>query len=161
MLLYKSICFALRHFGLRNGCESWIAGAVGGFWAFGDSSGVSGAVNYQIVLYLLVRGIEGSLKNFASKGIIPKQLDPSTPLGFRFLAAFSLALILFMTDHQENFLKKGFMDTMNFLYYESNSGRLLPSINFTPIVLVVAVSFLGHFLPPLTLENILTYFDRK
>jgi hypothetical protein len=56
VFFYKSICWLCRNFaGIHNGIESWIAGFIGGFIAFGDSHGVSGSVNNQIVLYLFAR----------------------------------------------------------------------------------------------------------
>jgi len=54
-LIYKFICSVLRKVGITGGIESWIAGFVGGFYAFGDSRGISGSVNNQIVLYLFAR----------------------------------------------------------------------------------------------------------
>jgi len=55
ILIYKSICWICRQRGLKGGIESWIAGFIGGFIAFGDSTGLSGGVNNQIVLYLFSR----------------------------------------------------------------------------------------------------------
>lgn len=57
-------------------------------------------------------------------------------------------------------LRPGYMNTMNNLYYESNSGRMMTPTNFTPIVLIVLVSFLSPLLPKLTLDNILSVIDR-
>jgi peroxisomal membrane protein 4 len=54
-LIYKFICSVLRSVGITGGIESWIAGFAGGFYAFGDSRGISGSVNNQIVLYLFAR----------------------------------------------------------------------------------------------------------
>jgi hypothetical protein len=160
VLVYKCICFILRHFGVRNGFECWIAGGIGGFWAFGESEGISGAVNNQIVLYLFSRGIEGMMQSFAERGYLPQQLNPRTKLGFRFFAGFSLALILYMTDYEENFLKKGFMSTMNYLYYESNSGPWMPPRNYAPVVFVVLLSTFAVFFPRLELDRMLTIVDR-
>eukprot|EP00005_Dracoamoeba_jomungandri_P005941 CAMPEP_0174259810 /NCGR_PEP_ID=MMETSP0439-20130205/8592_1 /TAXON_ID=0 /ORGANISM="Stereomyxa ramosa, Strain Chinc5" /LENGTH=180 /DNA_ID=CAMNT_0015343861 /DNA_START=64 /DNA_END=607 /DNA_ORIENTATION=+ len=98
VFVYKSICYIFRSAGISGGIESWVAGFVGGFTAFGESKGLSGSVNMQIVLYLFARGIFGSMAGFASKGYLPQQLNPKTPLGFRIFAGFSLALILYLTD---------------------------------------------------------------
>mmetsp|Transcript_19661 Transcript_19661/g.24845 ORF Transcript_19661/g.24845 Transcript_19661/m.24845 type:complete len:198 (-) Transcript_19661:29-622(-) len=157
---YKTICFVLRHYGVRGGIECWIAGFIGGYWAFGESKGISGAVNNQIVLYLFARGIEGMARSLVKRGILPPSLDIKSPGGFRIFAGFSLALILYMTDYESDMLRPGFMNTMNNLYYESNSGRLAPPVNFTPIVLVVLASLLSTMLPKLTLDNILSVIDR-
>lgn len=54
-IIYKFICSVLRSVGITGGIESWIAGFAGGFYAFGDSRGISGSVNNQIVLYLFAR----------------------------------------------------------------------------------------------------------
>merc|ERR1712137_24190 len=157
---YKSICFLLRHYGVRGGIECWIAGFIGGYWAFGESKGISGSVNNQIVLYLFARGIEGMARSLVKRGWLPPSLDIRSPGGFRIFAGFSLALILYMTDYEADMLRVGFMNTMNNLYYESNSGRLAPPTNFTPIVAVVFASLLSGFLPALTLDNILSVVDR-
>lgn len=57
--------------------------------------------------------------------------------GFRCFAGFSLALILYMTEYQSDMLNPGFMSTMNNLYYESESGSMLPKdlMKFAPIML--------------------------
>eukprot|EP01095_Lingulamoeba_sp_RSL-Kostka_P005667 TRINITY_DN170_c1_g3_i1.p1 TRINITY_DN170_c1_g3~~TRINITY_DN170_c1_g3_i1.p1 ORF type:complete len:242 (+),score=73.66 TRINITY_DN170_c1_g3_i1:179-904(+) len=154
--IYKIICFALRHMGVYGGLECWIAGAVGGYYAFGESKGISGAVNNQIVLYLFARGMIGLLQSGVERGIIPQQLNPRKPQGFRYLAAFSLALILYLTDYEENNLRRGFMLTMNNLYYESNSGTLIPPKNHAFIVAVVLISIFGYVYAPLHLDNILS-----
>lgn len=160
VFIYKTICFVLRNYGIRGGVESWIAGFIGGYWAFGESKGISGSVNNQICLYLFARGVEGMARSFVQRGILPPSLDIKSPGGFRIFAGFSLALILYCTDYEADMLRPGFMSTMNNLYYESNSGPLLPPINFTPIVLIVFVSFLSVKLPALTLDNILGLIDR-
>merc|ERR1712137_61420 len=157
---YKTICFVLRNFGIRGGIECWIAGFIGGYWAFGESKGISGAVNNQIVLYLFARGIEGMAKSFVDRGILPPALDIRSPGGFRIFAGFSLALILYMTDYEDGRLKKGFMDTMNNLYYESNYESLLPPKNFAISVAVVLVSLFSFLSPSLELDNILSVIDR-
>ena len=161
VFIYKTICFILRHYNIRGGIECWIAGFIGGFLAFGESKGVSGAVNNQIVLYLFARGLEGILRSGVKRGVLPQLLDVKSPIGFRIFAGFSLALILYLTDYESNMLQNGFMATMNNLYYESNSGPLLPSnSNFTPFILIVLVSCLSPFLPALTLDNILSFVDK-
>merc|ERR1712188_146112 len=121
------ICYALRHLGVRGGLESWIAGFIGGFWAFGDSEGVSGAVNNQIVLYLFARGIEGQLRGLVHlHKWLPESCDFHSPIGFRVFAGFSLALILYMTDYENSVLRSSFNKVMHNLYYESNAGPLMP-----------------------------------
>lgn len=81
VLIYKSICCICRNTGFHGGKESLLAGFIGalhcffadtrrlllshlsasdlvhagGFIAFGDSHGVSGSVNMQLVLYLFAR----------------------------------------------------------------------------------------------------------
>ncbi len=53
--IYKAICCLCRNMGWDGGSESLVAGFIGGFTAFGESKGISGAVNLQIVLYLFSR----------------------------------------------------------------------------------------------------------
>eukprot|EP01122_Echinamoeba_exundans_P017042 TRINITY_DN883_c0_g2_i1.p1 TRINITY_DN883_c0_g2~~TRINITY_DN883_c0_g2_i1.p1 ORF type:complete len:242 (+),score=45.61 TRINITY_DN883_c0_g2_i1:165-890(+) len=159
VFFYKSICWLCRNFaGIHNGIESWIAGFIGGFIAFGDSHGVSGSVNNQIVLYLFARGIEGSLRTFHKKGWLPDSLDVASPFGFRVLAGFSLALILYLTEYQPDMLKPGFMSTMTNLYHESNAGALMPPDlqRFSPAVGLVAFTLLASLInPEYSLENVL------
>jgi len=156
---YKTICYLLRRAGVTGGVESWIAGFIGGFTMFGNSKGVSGSVNQQIVLYLFARGIYGSFILWADKGYLPSFLDVRTPIGFRVLAGFSLALILYMTEYHPSRLQSGFMSTMNFLYYDSDSSTkqpFLPPKNFIPFFFLVSLSLLGEVYRPLSLENILS-----
>jgi len=155
--IYKSICCILRNFGISGGVESWIAGLVGGYWAFGDSKGISGAVNNQIVLYLFARGIQGIIITGAKQGYVPKPLDVSTPRGFRYLAAFSLALILYLTEYQPQSLNKGFVATMDYLYYQSDSGKMLAPIDykFLPTLILGTISLLYPIREHLGLEQIL------
>lgn len=161
VFVYKSICFILRHYGIRGGIECWIAGFVGGYWAFGESKGISGAVNNQIVLYLFARGLEGMSRSFVQRGYLPQTLDVKSPTGFRIFAGFSLALILYMTDYEANLLRPAFVDTMNFLYYDSNNPRdpVIPKLNFLPIVLIVLISLLYPVFPRLELDQILSVLD--
>jgi peroxisomal membrane protein 4 len=157
--IYKSICFILRRFGLNGGLESWIAGFVGGFTAFGESRGLSGSVNNQIVLYLFARGLYGSIVSMVRRGYLPSILDVRSPFGFRVLAGFSLALILYLTEYEPDTLSPSFISTMNFLYYDSETkDQLLPEKRFVPFLIVVTLSLLGFFIPSLSLENILTKF---
>jgi peroxisomal membrane protein 4 len=140
--IYKTVCLLLRKCGIQNGLESIIAGFIGGSTAFGGSSGVSGAVNYQLVLYLFARGMEGALGIAAEKNVLPPSLDIRTPNGFRIFAGISLALMLYITEYWPNVLKPGFMSTMTYLYHDSNSGLLGTSKRFTLIVFIVSASLL-------------------
>jgi len=157
VLFYKSICCLGRNVGINNGVESWIAGLFGGYWAFGDNKGISGSVNNQIVLYLFARGIQGALITGVKQGIIPSALDIGSPRGFRFLAAFSLALILYLTEYHPKNLNPSFMRTMEYLYYESDEGSLLPPSNyrFLPFIVMGTVSLLYLWKPQFGLEQML------
>ncbi|KAL6073263.1 Transmembrane protein [Balamuthia mandrillaris] len=157
--IYKAICYVLRRppFNITGGLESWIAGFIGGFTAFGSSQGISGSVNNQIVLYLFARGLHGLMVSAAAKNehLVPSALDVRTPLGFRVLAGFSLALILYLTEYQPNSLRSSFMSTMNFLYYDSETPQqpLLPPPRFLPFALLVTLSLLSPVFPALSLDN--------
>lgn len=156
---YKTICYLLRSIGVSGGVESWIAGFIGGFTMFGNNKGISGSVNHQIVLYLFARGIYGSFVLWAERGYIPRFLDVRTAIGFRVLAGFSLALILYMTEYHPSRLQPSFMSTMNFLYYDSESATpqpFLPPYRFLPFFLLVSLSLLGEVYPSLSLESLLT-----
>ena len=132
VLIYKTICSILRNFGISGGIESWIAGFIGGYYGFGESKGISGAVNNQIVLYLFARGIEGAIRSGVRRGIVPSALDVRSEKGFRLLAGFSLALILYLTEYEPTNLRAGFVETMNFIYYDSNKGPLNPPAQYSP-----------------------------
>jgi peroxisomal membrane protein 4 len=136
VLIYKFLCSVFRSIGITGGIESWIAGFIGGFYAFGDSRGISGSVNNQIVLYLFARGFEGALRLLVKKGYISSQFDIRKGLGFRIFAGFSLALILYLTEYQPEVLRPAFMSTMDYIYYESEAGPIFPrySIKFAPFL---------------------------
>jgi len=155
--IYKGICCVFRNFGIHGGIESWIAGLVGGYWAFGDNQGVSGAVNNQIVLYLFARGLQGLMITAAESGVVPPLLDVRTGRGFRMLAGFSLALILWLTEYKPWALNKGFVATMDYLYYQSDSGSLLASqdYRFIPCLLIGIISLLYPFKKNLGVEQLL------
>ena len=153
--IYKSICCLLRNMKIYGGIESWIAGGVGGYYAFGDSAGVSGGVNNQIVLYLFARGIEGISQSFVRRGWLPSLLNLRSPKGFRLFAAFSLALALYLTEYEPETLRPGFMSTMNFLYYDSDKPNNSIPLQFSPFFVVSLISLLGVFYPKLSMENIL------
>ena len=97
---------------------------------FGESKGVSGAVNNQIVLYLFARGIEGLIRSGVRRGIVPSYFDVRSESGFRLLAGFSLALILYLTEYEPTNLRGGFVETMNFIYYDSNQVNFFSKIHF-------------------------------
>eukprot|EP00026_Physarum_polycephalum_P013496 Phypoly_transcript_13907.p1 GENE.Phypoly_transcript_13907~~Phypoly_transcript_13907.p1 ORF type:complete len:241 (+),score=35.53 Phypoly_transcript_13907:156-878(+) len=146
--IYKSLCCIMRNKGIDNGVESLIAGFIGGSFAFGDSSGVSGSVNNQIVLYLFARSIQGLIQTAVTKAVVPSYMSISTPLGFRVFAGITLALALYLTEHQPLSMPSGFMSTMHFLYHKSDAP--LPVLakqdrNFFPFMAVVAISLLGYF----------------
>ncbi|KAL0484202.1 peroxisomal membrane protein Pxmp4 [Acrasis kona] len=160
--IYKFICVLCRNSGIKGGPDAWIAGMIGGYIAFGESSGISGSVNNQIVLYLFARGVEGALRSFASRGIIPSQLDLRTPGGFRLFAGFSLALILYLTEYEPNTLKSGFITTMDELYYHSNSGPMPPPPRFAiPVALISFCLIIGSFSPQFRLETFLNRIEKK
>eukprot|EP01089_Gocevia_fonbrunei_P001328 TRINITY_DN11234_c0_g1_i1.p1 TRINITY_DN11234_c0_g1~~TRINITY_DN11234_c0_g1_i1.p1 ORF type:complete len:244 (-),score=20.02 TRINITY_DN11234_c0_g1_i1:20-751(-) len=158
--IYKAICHILRKYvGVTGGLESIIAGFVGGFFAFGDSKGLSGSVNNQIVLYLFARGMIGLMASGVKRGYFKKgsALDVKSELGFRVLAGFSLALILYLTEYEPGTLAPSFISTMNFLYYDSDTPNqpFLPSARFMPFLIIVAISLLEVVWPQLTLEPLL------
>jgi peroxisomal membrane protein 4 len=161
VLIYKSICSILRHYGINNGVESWIAGLIGGYIGFGDSTGVRGSVNFQIVLYLLSRGLVGLLKGQVARGNLPPACDISKGTSFRCLAAFALALILYLTEHQPETLQPSFMSTMTFLYHHADSGPLLPPRRFLiPCIIVFVAVFWSLFSPRFELENLTAPLDK-
>jgi hypothetical protein len=101
------------------------------------------------------------MRMLVDKGILPRWADIQEGLGFRAFAAFSLALILYMTDYQNHLLRKGFQDVMHNLYYESNehNSPLMPQANFLPFVAVMSLSYLSPWFPSFGLDNMLRIVD--
>lgn len=156
--IYKTICHICRKYmGISNGAESLLAGFVGGYTAFGESKGISGAVNMQIVLYLFVRAVYAFIKDGAQRLQVRPALDVSTPSGFRTFAGISLALILYLTEHRPELLQRGFMSTMNYLYYDSDvsTASKLPPPRFLVFYFIIMCSLVSRAYPKLSLDNIL------
>eukprot|EP01111_Echinosteliopsis_oligospora_P011160 TRINITY_DN3614_c0_g1_i1.p1 TRINITY_DN3614_c0_g1~~TRINITY_DN3614_c0_g1_i1.p1 ORF type:complete len:240 (-),score=41.18 TRINITY_DN3614_c0_g1_i1:49-768(-) len=160
--IYKGICCVLRNMNIDNGVESLIAGFIGGCVAFGDNNGVSGSVNNQIVLYLFARSVQGFIQSSVHRGILPEKFGVMAPTGFRIFAGVTLAMALYLTEHESDTLSSSFMSTMNFLYHKSDESLPLigkPEKNFAPIIFLVACSLLGYFgLDSFSLENIIYKF---
>eukprot|EP01121_Diplochlamys_sp_Union-15-3_P000404 TRINITY_DN1037_c0_g1_i6.p1 TRINITY_DN1037_c0_g1~~TRINITY_DN1037_c0_g1_i6.p1 ORF type:complete len:235 (-),score=10.54 TRINITY_DN1037_c0_g1_i6:52-756(-) len=157
VFIYKSICCVFRQYGISNGLESWVAGYIGGYYAFGGSDGIPGEVNNQIVLYLFARGVQGFFRLLHRKGIVRHDVKKGT--GFRIFAGFSLALILYMTEYQSELLTRGFMATMNNLYYDSDKGVMLPPdlYRFMPFFGFIVFTLVGQlFSTRLSLTSILS-----
>ncbi|EGC39574.1 hypothetical protein DICPUDRAFT_26627 [Dictyostelium purpureum] len=156
--IYKAICCVFRHFGIKGGIDSLVAGFVGGYIAFGDSKSVSGSVNNQIVLYLFARALIGIIQGMVKRKIIPQTLSTTTPKGFRIFAAVTLALILYLTEYEPDTLNQGFMGTMTVLYHKSDSGPIFEKDDnkFLPILSLIVISLIGSVYPKLSLDNILT-----
>jgi peroxisomal membrane protein 4 len=133
-----------------------IAGAIGGWTSFGYIGGIAGATSEQITLYLFARGLEGLIRLGVKKSILPGVMDIRKPIGFKMLAAFSLAVILYLTEYQPDLLRPSFMGVMKNLYHESNSGPLSVPMGFAPVVAVAMTTMLGGvFTPTLGLESVL------
>lgn len=90
----SQLCCLFRNLGVNNGIESLISGYpfsfgftftssltcqrfIGGCAAFGDSNGVSGSVNNQIVLYLFARSIQGVIQSAVNRGMLPSNASVS------------------------------------------------------------------------------------
>jgi len=156
--IYKTICCLFRNMGISNGIESLIAGFIGGYTAFGDSKGVSGSVNNQLVLYLFSRSITGFIQSAVNRGLIPTSASTQAPQGFRVFAGITLAMALYLTEHEPETLSSSFMSTMKFLYHKSDTPA--PFIgkeerNFAPIIAITTFSLLGYLVDTLSLEKVL------
>jgi peroxisomal membrane protein 4 len=99
VVIYKTICAALRSVNINGGIESLIAGFIGGYHAFGESKGMSGTVNTQLVLYLLARAVQGTVQKGVQQKLLPSYLDWGNPTGFRVWAGITLALALYHTEY--------------------------------------------------------------
>ncbi len=73
------------------------------------------------------------------------------------LVAFSLALILWLTEYKPWALNKGFVATMDYLYYQSDSGSLLAreDFKFLPCLLIGGISLLYPLRQNLGVEQLL------
>jgi len=127
---------------MTNGIESVLCGFIGGSIAFGDSSGISGSVNNQIILYLFARALEGMITWGSDAKIIPEVLDVRTPNGFRIFAGLTSALTIFLTEYKSGVLKSAFYRTMHHLYYDSDSGSAKIPNNFLLFVMIISASLL-------------------
>jgi len=158
--MYKSICCLLRNLGISGGIESLIAGFIGGYTAFGESKGVSGSVNNQLVLYLFARSVTGLIQSAVNRSVVPSYTSIQTPQGFRVFAGITLALALYLTEYEPETLSSGFMSTMKFLYHKSDHPAPLVGKDerkFAPIIALITVSLLGFVgVESLSLENILS-----
>jgi len=157
--LYKSICCFLRNMGVSNGIESLLGGFLGGFSAFGESKGISGSVNNQLVLYLFARSFQALLQSGVNRGLLPSLASVQSPLGFRLFAGVTLALTLYFTEHEPDTLTSSFMSTMHFLYHKSDHGPMVGKGDkrFLPILFLVGISLLGYVgYETLSLDSLLT-----
>jgi len=154
VVIYKTICAALRSVNVNGGIESLVAGFIGGYYAFGESKGMSGAVNTQLVLYLLARAVQGTVQKGVQQKLLPSLFDWSEPTGFRVWAGITLALALYHTEYSAKLMPHNFMATMNFLYHESDSGPLVTTqhAGFWPFMIVVSLALLGFRYPHLGIE---------
>jgi len=159
--IYKAICSILRKSGIRGGVDALVAGGVGGWFAFGASTGVSGAVNQQINLYLFARGVEGLLRALCRRfaGSIPEFMDMRKPLGFRVLTASTIAVSMCMMDYEPSSLREGLVQAMRSIYHESNSGSAAVPWNWWPLVAgCIALIFSPLVSKKLSLEHLTTLF---
>jgi len=158
--IYKSVCCVFRSIGISGGIESLIAGFIGGYTAFGDTKGISGTVNNQLVLYLFARSITGLIQSAVNRGVIPTTASTQSPQGFRVFAGITLAMALYLTEYEPETLSSGFMTTMKFLYHKSDHPAPLigkAERNFAPIIALITLSLFGFLgFESLSLENILT-----
>jgi hypothetical protein len=67
------------------------------------------------------------MRSAVNRGMLSPSADVTKPVGFRVLAGFSLALILYLTEHEPETLQPSFMRTMTNLYHESGRYTLLRS----------------------------------
>jgi len=158
--IYKGICCLLRNLGVSNGIESILAGFIGGYTAFGESKGVSGGVNNQLVLYLFSRSFQALLQSGVNRGILPSFASAQTSTGFRLFAGITLALTLYFTEHEPETLGTSFMSTMHYLYHKSDSGPLVAKGDrrFLPLIFLVVLSLAGYLgFEKLSLDSILAH----
>lgn len=159
--LYKSVCSLLRNLGLRNGWDSVIGGAVGGWVAFGSSTGISGAVNQQINLYLFARAVEGAIKALTQKyeQYVPEWLDIRKPMGFRIFTSVTIAVSMYLMDYQPRALREGLTQAMHSIYWQADSGSTTVPWNFVPLVLATVVALVGpRVSPKLSVEHLCSLF---
>lgn len=57
------------------------------------------------------------------------------------LFRFSLALILYLTEYQPEVLRPAFMSTMDYIYYDSESGPMFPRYTFKFVPFLMYISY--------------------
>eukprot|EP00179_Madagascaria_erythrocladioides_P018200 CAMPEP_0198331868 /NCGR_PEP_ID=MMETSP1450-20131203/17889_1 /TAXON_ID=753684 ORGANISM="Madagascaria erythrocladiodes, Strain CCMP3234" /NCGR_SAMPLE_ID=MMETSP1450 /ASSEMBLY_ACC=CAM_ASM_001115 /LENGTH=211 /DNA_ID=CAMNT_0044036285 /DNA_START=63 /DNA_END=695 /DNA_ORIENTATION=+ len=112
VFLYKSLLEALRaaHGGKERSVDAAVAGAVGGWYVFGEYS----SVNNQINLYLLSRVLTGLAQLGVQRGVIAKP-----PRAFSVFAAVTWALVMWLFRHHADVLHPSLASSMQYLYNDS------------------------------------------
>ncbi|RSH86488.1 uncharacterized protein EHS24_004745 [Apiotrichum porosum] len=131
--------------GIERDLDTFIAGGIGGWWVFGERT----PINEQIVLYIMSRAILSLIprlySNTANPPRYPMQpLDhplpaltspeanprpiPPAPVPFTIVASLSWAMIMYMFRHRGERLQPGIVNSMRYIYHESDTWHNLKTL---------------------------------
>jgi len=111
--LYKTFVCILRHMRQKeSGLNSLLAGAVGGWFMFGEES----PVNSQINMYILSRVTLGMVRTAVRHNWVT-----SFKHAYPLYAAVCWALVMYLYQFQQGTLQKSLVSSMTYLYTDSNS----------------------------------------
>ncbi|KAI6133261.1 Tim17/Tim22/Tim23/Pmp24 family-domain-containing protein [Pisolithus croceorrhizus] len=123
--LYKTILLLQRKVngGKERECDTFIAGLIGGYVAFGNRS----AVNEQIVLYVVSRVLASFLprarpNNPASSALATEAVVGPIPPDARYFsifAALSWGAVMWLFKHRGETIQPGMFKSMTYLYRDS------------------------------------------
>ncbi|KAK6751799.1 hypothetical protein RB195_003303 [Necator americanus] len=92
--------------------QSFVAGAIVGYFVFGDDN----SVNMQVNMYLLSRITIGLAKLLVKKEVIPQPKFKVFPV----YAAFCWGVVLWLFEHYTDVLQGSLISSMTYLYKDSN-----------------------------------------
>lgn len=123
--LYKTILLLQRKVngGKERGCDTFIAGLIGGYVTFGDRS----AVNEQIVLYVVSRVLASFLPrartNNPTSSVLATEATvrpiPPDARYFSVFAALSWGAVMWLFKNRGETIQPGMFNSMTYLYRDS------------------------------------------
>lgn len=110
--IYKSLLYCQKVIkGKEDSIDSFIAGAIGGYFIFGNDT----PVNHQIVLYLLSRIMIGLGSLLVKKGLVKQ---PSN--GFTIMATLVWGIVMWLFRNDKDTLQGSLVSSMEYLYNDSD-----------------------------------------
>ncbi|KAJ7597694.1 peroxisomal membrane protein 4 [Mycena floridula] len=126
--LYKTLLLIQRktNNGKERSQDTFIAGLLGGYIVFGDSS----AVNEQVVLYVVSRVVASFLPRAGApappgSAVKPRSVDPKW---YRIFAAVAWGAVMWLFKHRGDTIQHGMFSSMTYLYRDSESWKDLRTL---------------------------------